>query len=178
MDAADKVEHVRAAYAAGELSHVEAAGMLAALAGREGNEAEYGWRADMIFEGLLRCGACGAHLQQDQAAGVISHTCPADGCRQVRIAARVLAPAVAEQVLERLRTPELAPGLLLAIAQKRGADIVPPGTDTVESWWGNADPAAQKELLAMLVDHIAVKPVHDSRIDVVKRLSLAWRHTG
>ncbi|MGV9386479.1 hypothetical protein ACWDRB_62510 [Nonomuraea sp. NPDC003707] len=36
----------------------------------------------------------------------------------------------------------LAPGLLLAIAQKRGADVVPPGADTVEIWWGNADPAA------------------------------------
>ncbi|MBB5782074.1 hypothetical protein [Nonomuraea jabiensis] len=120
----------------------------------------------------------GQVLQQDQAAGVISYTCTAEGCGRVRIAARVLAPAVAEQVLERLRTPELAPGLLLAIAQKRSADIVPPGTDTVESWWGNADPAARRELLAMLVDHIAVKPVHDSGIDVAKRLSLAWRHTG
>lgn len=116
MDAADKAEHVRAAYAAGELSREEAAGMLAALAGREGNDVEYGWRADMIFEGLLTCGACGAHLQQDQAAGVISYTCTAGGCGRVRIAARVLAPAVAEQVLERLRTPELAPGLLLSIA--------------------------------------------------------------
>ncbi|MGV9386496.1 NACHT domain-containing protein [Nonomuraea sp. NPDC003707] len=43
---------------------------------------------------------------------------------------------------------------------------MPPGADTVESWWGNADLSAQKELLAMLVDHIAVKPVHASGIDV------------
>jgi hypothetical protein len=59
-----------------------------------------------------------------------------------------------------------------------GADVVPPGTDTVESWWGNADPAEQKELLALLVDRIAVKPLHDSGIDVAKRLSQAWWHTG
>ncbi|MGV9386497.1 hypothetical protein ACWDRB_62600 [Nonomuraea sp. NPDC003707] len=53
---------MRAAYAAGGLSRKEAVGRLAALAGREGNNAEHGWRADMIFEGLLTCGACGAPL--------------------------------------------------------------------------------------------------------------------
>ncbi|MER6008845.1 hypothetical protein ABT120_60655 [Nonomuraea angiospora] len=52
---------------------------------------------------------------------------------------------------------------------------MPPDTTSVESWWASADPDAQKELLALLIDHVIVKPVDGAGLDVAARLSLAWR---
>ncbi|SDL17465.1 zinc ribbon domain-containing protein [Nonomuraea jiangxiensis] len=152
--------------------------MIAALPGREETAVEYGWRADLVLAGLVRCGGCGGDLTPDMTAGVITFACPADDCGLVRIAARVLVPAVVEQaveeVLEQLRTTA-APDLLLALAHRRSAELVPPDTTSGESWWERADPDAQKELLALLIAHIVVKPVDGAGFDVAARLSVAWR---
>ncbi|MBE1592373.1 hypothetical protein ACFPOI_17150 [Nonomuraea angiospora] len=143
------------------------------LPGREETAVEYGWRADLVLAGLVTRRGCGGDLTPDMTVGVITFACPADGCGRVRIAARVLVPAVVEQVLEQLRTAA-APDLLLALAHRRGAELVPPDTTSVESWWASADPAAQRELLALLIDHVIVKPIDGAGLDVAARLSLAW----
>ncbi|MET9243009.1 hypothetical protein [Nonomuraea sp. NPDC003709] len=72
--------------------------MIAALPGREETAFEYGWRADLVLAGLVTCGGCGGDLTPDMTVGVITFACPDDGCGLVRIAARVLVPAVVEQL--------------------------------------------------------------------------------
>ncbi|MFI7467473.1 hypothetical protein [Nonomuraea sp. NPDC049646] len=173
-DAGNEVALMHAAYAAGDVTAEQAVEMIAALPGREETTAEYGWRADLVLAGLMTCGGCGGDMTPDMTAGVVTFACPADDCGLVRVAARVLVPAVVQQVLEPLRTGA-APDLLLALAHRRGAELVPPDKTTVESWWASADPDAQKELLALLVDHVVVKPADGPGFDVAGRLSLAWR---
>jgi hypothetical protein len=136
-------------------------------AGREGTEVTFGWHVDLIVDGL----------DTDMAAGVVSYVCSAEDCGVVRIAARVLVPVVADRVLGQLRTAA-APDLLLAIAHRRGAELVSPDTASAASWWASADPAAQKEPLGLLVDHIVVKPVDGPGCGVGERLSMAWRWLG
>ncbi|GGT44919.1 hypothetical protein ACFFV7_39630 [Nonomuraea spiralis] len=165
---------VHAAYAAGDLTTEQATQMIAALAGREETTAEYGWRVDLVLAGLVTCGGCGADLTPDMTAGVVTDACPADGCGLVRVAARVLVPAVAQRVLEPLRTAA-APDLLLALAHRRGSELVPPDKTSMEIWWASADPDTQKELLALLLDHVVVKPADGPGFDVAARLSMAWR---
>ncbi|MFI7461303.1 hypothetical protein [Nonomuraea sp. NPDC049646] len=161
---------VHAAYVAGDLTAGQATEMIAALPGREETAVEYGWRADLVLAGLVMCGGCGCGLIPDMTAGVVTFACPADGCGLVR----VLVPAVAPQVLQQLRTAA-APDLLLALAHRRGAELIPPDKTSMESWWASADPDTQKELLALLLDHVVVKPADGLGVDDAARLSLAWR---
>lgn len=171
-------ERVRLKYVFGGLSGGEAAQMMAELAGREETAAEYGWRADLVFEGLLRCAGCGERLGTDLTAGVVAYICPDGSCRPVRIAARTLGPVVVGEVLRRLAAPA-APGLLLSIAQRRGSVFDWSSSESVETWWAGADPAVQKELLGLLLECVDVLPSAGpgGGLDMEGRLLLVWRRS-
>lgn len=92
----------------------------------------------------------------------------------------MLEPPIVGQVVERLSSsPELAADLMLFAIERQGAaDFVERGaTGSLESWWAGLDPAARRDLLVLLLDHVTVLPPAgpDDVLDVAGRLSFAWR---